>query len=161
MIPFGGTYYTVDFWVELIRGDFGDALAIFLVLILPILIYTFFLSWLIHYGFRKIERRQGEEFQPNWKYLSPLWLAVFLLAPSIWPHSPVHIGGTQPVFRPFGVVYYVAQLWEQLAVLDMGIAQILPRTINPILVILVYSFALSVIIYYFFWKVRRPRLSTA
>jgi hypothetical protein len=55
-IPFGGITYTAHLWGELVRGDFGDALAIFLVLILPILIYTFFLSWLIHLGLRRIWR---------------------------------------------------------------------------------------------------------
>jgi hypothetical protein len=161
LIPFGGTYYTVDFFEQLIRGDPVDALVIFLVLILPILIYTFFLSWLIHYGFGKMEQREGEKFKPNWKYLSPLWLAVFLLAPSIWPHSPVHIGGRLPLFQPFGVVYFAAQLWEQVNTPRWGAAQIVEHSLNPILVILVYSFALSVIIYYVSWRLRRPRLSTA
>ena len=54
LIPFGAVYFGAYLWEQLIRGDFGDALAIFLVLILPILIYTFLLSGIVYYGFRKI-----------------------------------------------------------------------------------------------------------
>ena len=54
VIPFGWLFFGRHLWEQLISGDFGDALAIFLVLILPILIYTFFLSWIIYYGFRRI-----------------------------------------------------------------------------------------------------------
>jgi hypothetical protein len=35
-----------------------DALMIFLWIILPILIYTFVLSWLIYYAFRKIREHR-------------------------------------------------------------------------------------------------------
>jgi len=59
LIPFGWLYFGRHLWEQLIRGDFGDVLAIFLVLILPILIYTFFLSNIIHYCFRKIRPRYG------------------------------------------------------------------------------------------------------
>ena len=48
-IPFGGIYFIGEIWGELIRADFTDALMIFLFLILPILIYTFFVSLVIYY----------------------------------------------------------------------------------------------------------------
>ncbi len=48
-IPFGGVQYAVSAFGQLVRGDFVDALAIFIVLILPILIYTFVLSLGIYF----------------------------------------------------------------------------------------------------------------
>jgi hypothetical protein len=53
-IPFGGVYFGWHFFEQLFGGDFGDALIIFVFLILPIVIYTFFLSVLIYYIFLKI-----------------------------------------------------------------------------------------------------------
>ncbi|TES84430.1 MAG: hypothetical protein E3J92_01345 [Dehalococcoidia bacterium] len=155
VIPFGGTYYTMDFFQQLISGDFADAIVIFLQLLLPIIVYTFFLSWLIYYGFRKMEQRQGEKFRLNWKCLPFIWLAVFLLAPSIWPHTPVHIGGTLPPLQPFGVVHYSTHFWELVNTPRWAAAQIIEHSVKPIAVILVYSFALSVIIQYALWRLIR------
>jgi hypothetical protein len=59
LIPFVGVYFGRHLWEQLIRSDFGDVLAIFLVLILPILIYTFFLSCIIYYCFRRIRQKRG------------------------------------------------------------------------------------------------------
>jgi hypothetical protein len=56
LIPFGGIYFGIELWGQLIQGDFVDALVIFLVLILPILIYTFVLSWIVYYAFRKVRQ---------------------------------------------------------------------------------------------------------
>lgn len=59
LIPFGWLYFGRHLWEQLIRGDFGDVLAIFLVLILPILIYTFIVSAIIYYSIRKIRQKRG------------------------------------------------------------------------------------------------------
>ncbi len=158
-MPFGGIYSTENFLVQLIRGDFTDALIVFTLTVLPILIYTFFISWLIYYCLQKFLRQDLENFHLNWKYLLPIWLTVFLLAPSIWPHSPILDESTQPPLRHFGVVHYANELREQLAVFGKFEFPMIPTTIHPILVILAYSFVLSSIIYYCFWKVRHPRLS--
>ncbi|MBA7710736.1 hypothetical protein ES703_119682 [subsurface metagenome] len=56
-IRFGVVYFGRQLVEQLAGGDFGDALAIFLVIILPILIYTFFLSYIIYYCFRKVRHR--------------------------------------------------------------------------------------------------------
>jgi len=161
VIPFGGTYYTMDFFRQFISGDFTDAIMIFLTMLLPIIIYTFFLSRLIHYAFGKMEQNQKEKFHLNWKYLPFIWLAVFLLAPSIWPHTPVHIGGTLPVFQAFGVVHYSSYFWELVNTPRWAAWQIVDHSVKPIAVILVYSFALSVIIQYALWRIIRPHPSTA
>ena len=55
-IPFGAVYFGRLFWEELIRGDFGDALLLFVGLILPILIYTFILSVIVYYCYRKFRQ---------------------------------------------------------------------------------------------------------
>jgi hypothetical protein len=56
LIPFGAVQFGIDFWEQLIQGDFADSLVIFLVLILPIVIYTFLVSWIVYYAFRKIRQ---------------------------------------------------------------------------------------------------------
>jgi len=56
LIPFGGVNFGRELVGQLIRGDFGDSLVIFLVLILPILVYTFLLSGIIYYSFRRFRR---------------------------------------------------------------------------------------------------------
>jgi len=58
-IPFGGVYFGWHFLGELFRGDFGDALIIFGFLVLPIIIYTFFLSVLVYYIFLKIRHKRN------------------------------------------------------------------------------------------------------
>lgn len=64
-VPFGGVYFIGQLWGQLIRGDFADSLAIFLVLILPILIYTFALSLVIYhlgrYFLRKLREKRSEK----------------------------------------------------------------------------------------------------
>lgn len=54
IMPFGAVQLGIDFWEQLIAGDFMDALMIFMGIILPILIYTFVISFLIYYAIRKI-----------------------------------------------------------------------------------------------------------
>jgi len=53
-IPFGAVNFGSDLLEQLARGDISDVVVIFLFLILPILIYTFVLSFIIYYIFRKI-----------------------------------------------------------------------------------------------------------
>jgi hypothetical protein len=61
-IPFGGIQYALSSFGQLVRGDFIDALMIFIFLILPILIYTFIVSLvLFHLGryiLRKIQNKK-------------------------------------------------------------------------------------------------------
>jgi len=52
-IPFGVVHFGSDLLEQLARGDISDVVVIFLLLILPILIYTFVLSFVIYYIFRK------------------------------------------------------------------------------------------------------------
>jgi len=54
LIPFGGVYFGRQLVEQALGGDFGDASMMFSFLILPIIAYTFFLSVLIYYIFRKI-----------------------------------------------------------------------------------------------------------
>ncbi len=54
-MPFGTVQLGIDCWEQLIRGDFADSLMI-LFQILPILIYTFLLSWPVYYAFRKVRQ---------------------------------------------------------------------------------------------------------
>ena len=53
-ISFGGVYFGVQFFEQLFRGDFGDALLIFAFLIIPIVVYTFIISVILYYLFLKI-----------------------------------------------------------------------------------------------------------
>ena len=56
-IPFGAIYFGGELWGQLIVGDFSDALMIFILMIFPILIYTFILSSVIYYSFQKIRHQ--------------------------------------------------------------------------------------------------------
>lgn len=56
LIPFGVIYFGGHIWHQLAAGDFGDALTIFMVLILPIIIYTFFVSLVVYYCVKIIRR---------------------------------------------------------------------------------------------------------
>jgi len=56
-VPFGVVYFGRQFGEQLLRGDFTDALMILLFLILPIVVYTFALSCVIYYSFRKVRHR--------------------------------------------------------------------------------------------------------
>ena len=55
LMPFGAVQLGIDFFEQLIQGDFADSLII-LFQILPILIYTFLLSWIVYYVFRKVRQ---------------------------------------------------------------------------------------------------------
>ncbi len=56
-IPFGGIYYIGQLFEQLFRGDLMDAFVVFLLLILPILIYTFIVSLVVYYPGRYIIRK--------------------------------------------------------------------------------------------------------
>lgn len=96
----------------------------------------------------------------KWKLFFPIWLIVFLLAPSILTHILLMIGATspgsppipKPLFIPFGAIHYGSDLLEQLARGDVGDALVI--FIILILPILIYTFVLSVIIYYVYRKVK-------
>jgi hypothetical protein len=65
IMPFGAVQLGIDFWEQLVQGDSMDALMIFLWIILPIAIYTFLISWIVYYAFRKIrERRTSTQPHP-------------------------------------------------------------------------------------------------
>ena len=59
-IPFGWLYFGRDLVGQLVRGDVSDALVIFLVGILPILIYTFLVSLVVYYCLRKVRSKFGK-----------------------------------------------------------------------------------------------------
>jgi len=59
VFPFAGARFGIHFFDQLFRGDFGDSLIILVFIIFPIIIYTFFLSVLIHYAFQKIRHKQN------------------------------------------------------------------------------------------------------
>jgi hypothetical protein len=63
-IPFGGIYYIGELVEQLSNGDFMDAAMIFLFLVLPIVIYTFFLSLgiyhLVKYILKKLQDKRKE-----------------------------------------------------------------------------------------------------
>ena len=96
----------------------------------------------------------------KWKLFGPIWLVVFLLAPSIWVHRIMMLGArppgspevAKPLFIPFGAVYFGRELWGQLLGGDFGDA--LAIFLVLILPILIYTFLLALIIYYAFQKVR-------
>jgi hypothetical protein len=102
----------------------------------------------------------------RWKQFLLLWLVLFLLVPSIWIHRVFMLGArppgspevTEPLFIPFGAVYFGRQLWQQLIGGDFGDALMI--FIGLILPILVYTFVLSVIIYYCYRKIRQYRIKT-
>jgi len=88
------------------------------------------------------------------------WLVILLLAPSIWIHRLFMMGAPPPgsdieppsLFIPFGVVYFGRQFGEQLLHGDfMDALMILLFLILPIVV---YTFALSCVIYYSLRRVR-------
>ena len=58
-IPFGGVYFGIQFFEQLFAGDFGDSLFILLLTVIPLIIYTFVISVLIHYVFLKIRHKQN------------------------------------------------------------------------------------------------------
>ena len=58
-IPFGGIDFGIQFFDQLFQGDFWDAFMIFVFLIVPIVIYTFIISVIIHYVFLKIRCRRS------------------------------------------------------------------------------------------------------
>jgi hypothetical protein len=57
--PFAGGRWIVAFFDQLFAGDFGDAfISVLAFQILPLLVYTFVLSFLMHYVFLKLKNRQ-------------------------------------------------------------------------------------------------------
>jgi hypothetical protein len=63
LVPFGWLYFGREFAEQLAGGDLVDALVIFLVIILPIILYTFCLSWIIYFivqGIRRKRESRGE-----------------------------------------------------------------------------------------------------
>ena len=64
LMPFGAVQLGIDFWEQLFRGDFADSLMI-LFQILPILIYTFLLAWIVYYAFRKVRQYRLSTHPPS------------------------------------------------------------------------------------------------
>ena len=60
IFPFAGARFGFHFFHELFGGDFGDALFIFALTILPMIIYTFIISVLVHYVFLKIKHKRSK-----------------------------------------------------------------------------------------------------
>ena len=97
----------------------------------------------------------------KWRYLKSkqfllTWVIVYLLTPSIWTHTIVMIGPNPPVFIPFGGVYFGWHFLGELFRGDFGDAfiTIFGFTLLPIII---YTFFLSVLIYYAFLKIRHKR----
>ena len=96
----------------------------------------------------------------KWKQVIPVWLILFLIAPSIWFHRLLMIGGrppdappfAPPLFVPFGAVNYGGDFFNQLARGDF--VDSLMILVLLILPILVYTYVVSAIISYSFNKVR-------
>ena len=96
----------------------------------------------------------------RWNQVIPIWLILFLIAPSIWIHRLFMIGGRPPdappfippLFVPFGAIHYGGDFWNQLARGDFIDSLII--FIFLILPILVYTYIVSAIISYSFNKVR-------
>jgi hypothetical protein len=55
-LPDGGVYYMGEVWEMLLRTNSESAFYTFLLLVLPILIYTFVISWVIHHLLLRIYR---------------------------------------------------------------------------------------------------------
>ena len=99
----------------------------------------------------------------RWKQILPVWLTLFLLAPSIWIHRLLMIGGRPhdappfipPLFVPFGAINYGGDFLNQIARGDFMDSLVI--FIILILPILVYTFLIPVIISYSFNKVRACR----
>lgn len=59
IFPFAGAQFGINFFDQLFVGDFGDALFILSLVIIPLIIYTFIISFLIHYIFLKLRNRRN------------------------------------------------------------------------------------------------------
>ena len=106
----------------------------------------------------------------KWKLFLPIWLAVFLLAPSIWFHRLWMINGRppgsdippKPLFLPFGAINYIGDIYV-VSVRGMVrgdfdfITDVIVLFISVLLPILIYTFFLSCIIYYVFQRIRQKR----
>jgi hypothetical protein len=90
----------------------------------------------------------------KWKQYLSIWLVILLLAPSIWVHRIFMMGmpppgspvSSKPMFIPFGVIYFGKMMFGQLFRGDFG--DPLMIFVFLILPILLYTFALSGVIYY-------------
>jgi hypothetical protein len=102
----------------------------------------------------------------RWKQFLLVWLVVFLLAPSIWIHKIFMLGArpacpeevTEPLFIPFGAVYFGRQILGQFVGGDFGDSLLI--FVGLILPIIIYTGILSVIIYYCYRKIRQYRIKT-
>ena len=99
----------------------------------------------------------------KWKIFLPTWLIIFLLAPSILIHGLFMMTIPSPGYRsdvslflPFGAIYFMDDLWRMLvrgefvSALVIFIALILP--------ILIYTFVISLGVYYLLMKLVLNRL---
>jgi len=59
VFPFAGAQFGIQFFDQLFKGDFGDAFIIIGFIVLPLIIYAFIISVLLHYVFRKIKRKRN------------------------------------------------------------------------------------------------------
>ena len=104
-------------------------------------------------------KSQDERVEMKWKQFLPIWLVVFLLAPSIWIHRILMFGArppgspevAKPLFIPFGWLYFGRDLVEQLTRGDFGDALMIFLVL--ILPILIYTFLASLAVYYCLRKV--------
>ena len=99
----------------------------------------------------------------KWKWFLPLWLAVFLLAPSIWTHQlfmmqsappGMEVPG-KPILVAFGAVHYFGDIVGELSRGGWGDAVAI--FFLMILPILIYTFFVSIGIYYLGRYVLRKR----
>ena len=75
----------------------------------------------------------------KWKQFLPIWLIVFLLAPSIWVHRILMLGArppgspteSPPLMIPFGWLYFGKHLWEQLVRGDFSDALVIFLVMHP------------------------------
>ena len=99
----------------------------------------------------------------KWKYFLLLWLAVFLLAPSIWVHKLFMFQTPPPgsnlpgpsLFIPFGGIHFIGELWGQLVRGDLADSAVI--FVALILPILIYTFILSLGFYYLGRYILRKR----
>ena len=83
-IPFGVVYFGRELWRQLVRGDFMDSLVISIFLIVPILIYTFLISFIIYYSFMRIR---------SFNKIRNYWLSVTHFAfYSLWEKRQTGVG---------------------------------------------------------------------
>jgi len=106
----------------------------------------------------------------KWKLFLPIWLVAFLLAPSVLIHRlfmfqtppPGSNLPGPPLFIPFGGIYFLGELWGQLVRGDFMDSLVL--FIFLVLPILIYTFVISLIIYYCLrklWQIKESKALSA